>query len=390
MIPRINSHTIIAKLKHNPAVAIIGPRQVGKTTLAKQISKEFPKASVYLDLERASDLTKLQEPELYFRDNYNKLIIIDEIQRLPSLFKTLRSIIDERREAGEQNAQFLLLGSAALDLIQGVSETLAGRVAYVELGGMNLIEMTDYVSQEQLWVRGGFPSSLLASDDEHSFVWREDFILSYLERDIPALGPRVPAETLRRFWTMVAHGQGQIINQSEIASSLGMSVPTIRRYLDLLVDLMLLRRLQPWAGNIKKRLIKSPKHYVRDSGLLHALLNINGYDSLLSNPMIGKSWEGFVIENLLNMTPKHIVPLFFEAVSNAEIDLLLETRDQELIAIEIKHSLNPKLQSGFYSACQTINPTKKYIVYPGSESFPFDAEIQVVSLIKMMDIVSGL
>lgn len=390
MIPRINARTIIEKLNQNPAVAIIGPRQVGKTTLAKQISKEFLKPSVYLDLERTSDLAKLKEAELYFRDNYNKLIIIDEIQRLPSLFQTLRSVIDERREAGEENAQFLLLASAALDLIQGVSETLAGRVAYVELGGINLIEVAGYASQEQTWTRGGFPRSLLANDDYQSFSWREDFILSYLERDIPALGPRVPAETLRRLWTMVAHSQGQVINQSEIASSLGMSVPTIRRYLDLFVDLMLLRRLQPWAGNVKKRLIKSPKHYVRDSGLLHALLNINSYDSLLGNPVIGKSWEGFVIENLLSVTPKHIVPLFFEAVSNAEIDLLLEDRNQQLIAIEIKRSLSPKLEAGFYSACQTINPVKKYIVYPGSENYPFDEQIQVVSLIKMMEIVSGL
>jgi predicted AAA+ superfamily ATPase len=284
----------------------------------------------------------------------------------------------------------ILLGSAALDLIQGASETLAGRISYIELGSMNCIEVAGYASQEQLWIRGGFPRSLLANDDYQSFSWREDFILSYLERDIPALGPRVPAETLRRLWTMVAHSQGQVINQSEIASSLGMSVPTIRRYLDLFVDLMLLRRLQPWAGNVKKRLIKSPKHYVRDSGLLHTLLNINSYDSLLGNPVIGKSWEGFVIENLLSITPKHIVPLFFEAVSNAEIDLLLEDRNQQLIAIEIKHSLSPKLKAGFYSACQTINPIKKYIVYSGNENYHFDEQIQVVSLIKMMEIVSNL
>lgn len=371
-------------------MAIVGPGQVGKTTIAKQISKDFHKPSIYLDLERTSDLAKLKEAELYFRNNYNKLIIIDEIQRLPSLFQTLRSVIDERREAGEQNSQFLLLGSAALNLIQGVSETLAGRVAYVELAGINFLEAVNYASQEQLWIRGGFPRSLLANDEYQSFSWREDFILSYLERDIPALGPRVPAETLRRLWTMVAHSQGQVINQSEIASSLGMSVPTIRRYLDLFVDLMLLRRLQPWAGNVKKRLIKSPKHYVRDSGLLHTLLNINSYDSLLGNPVIRKSWEGFVIENLLSITPKHIVPLFFEAVSKAEIDLLLEDRNQQLIAIEIKRSLSPKLEAGFYSACQTINPVKKYIVYPGSENYHFDEQIQVVSLVKMMQIISDL
>lgn len=388
MYTRLANSKVLNLLASNPAVAILGPRQVGKTTLAKSIAKEWPHQSIYLDLERQSDLAKLRDPELYFKTQYGKLIIIDEIQRMPNLFETLRSIIDERIENGEAFGQFLLLGSSALELIQGVSESLAGRIAYIDLGSLNVIEIADPVQQDNLWLRGGFPRSFLAATDSASLQWREDFISSYLERDIPAMGPRVPAETLRKFWTMLAHMQGQVLNQSEIAASLGVSVTTVRRYLDLLIDLMLIRPLVPWAGNLKKRLIKSPKHYIRDSGLLHALLNIETIDDLLGHPIAGKSWEGFVIENILSITPKRAVPLFFEAVSSAEIDLVLEVNATERIAIEIKRSMNPSLSQGFYNACDDLQVTGKFVVYPGNEQFPYAKDIQIVSLDRIMQVLS--
>lgn len=378
MIKREAQTAIIQKLHRSPAVAILGPRQVGKTTLAKQIAKEWDSESLYLDLERPSDVARLHDPELFLQEHTNKLLIIDEIQRKPDLFQILRSIIDERKANGEKFGQFLLLGSAAIELVQGVSETLAGRITFFDLGPLNILEAQS-LNNDKLWLRGGFPDSYLSINDRDSFEWRESFISSYLEKDIPALGPRIPSETLRLFWTMLAHCQGQVLNKSQIASSLGVSVTTISRYIDLLVDLLLIRPIRPWSGNIKKRLVKSPKYFVRDSGLVHALLNIISQNDLLGHPIAGKSWEGFIIENILSILKKSVVPLFYEATGAAEIDLILEYGSQRRIGIEIKRSLSPKMNRGFFTACQDIGITDKFLVYPGKDNYKYAKDIEVVS-----------
>jgi predicted AAA+ superfamily ATPase len=352
---------------------------VGKTTIAQNIAKHLPPA-IYLDLERPSDLAKLAETELYLQSQAGKLIIIDEIQRFPNLFQPLRSIIDSQRQQGHHAKQFLLLGSASLDLLQQSSESLAGRIIYQELTGLLINEIRSLASYEvaQLWLRGGFPESFLASDDSYSLEWRWAFIKTYLERDIPQLGPRVPAETLRRLWTMLAHSQGTILNSSRLAMGLGVSVPTINRYLDLLVDLLLVRKLQPWSGNIGKRLVKSPKIYIRDSGLTHALLQIKSQEDLLSHPIVGTSWEGFIIENILALLPAGAMASFYRTAAHAEIDLVIEMNTQRRIAIEIKRNLRPTISKGFMQGCDDIQATHRYVVYPGKEIFPIAKNVTVI------------
>ncbi len=288
MIPRIHQQKLSRLLAANPAVVLTGPRQVGKTTLALEIAAAWP--SVYVDLERPSDLAKLHDIEQFCRLHAGKLLIFDEIQRIPELYAPLRSIIDDRKRQGRKAGQFLLLGSASLDLLQQSSETLAGRVAYCELTPLTVQEV-DSADFFPLWLRGGFPESFLA-DDEQSLDWRHHFITTYLERDIPQLGPRIPAETLRRFWTMLAHNQGHLFNASALARGLDVTSVTISRYLDLLVDLLLVRRLRPWTSNVGKRRVKAPKTYLRDSGICHALLGIETCDDLLGQPVVGGSWEG--------------------------------------------------------------------------------------------------
>lgn len=389
MITRLSQSIILQQLHHSPAVALLGPRQVGKTTLAREIARQWPHETIYLDLERPSDLARMNEPEIFLKKP-GKLIIIDEIQRVPTLFPVLRGVIDERRFAGEKTGQFLLLGSASLDIVQGVSESLAGRVSYVDLGIVNALEYSPSNDSNSLWLRGGFPESLLAASDEESFIWRENFITSYLERDIPNLGPRVPAETLRRFWTMLAHLQGQVIDKASIAAGIGVSPPTIARYIDLLVDLFLIRPLQPWSGNIGKRLVKRPKYFICDSGLVHALLNVTTLDELLGHPVVGKSFEGFVIENLLSVASKRAIPFFYESSSKAEIDLIFELSPQHRIAIEVKRSLTPTLSKGFYNACEALGIKQGYIVYPGQERFHYAKNIEVLPLHMMMEIIKNL
>ncbi len=388
MITRLSEPIVIQQLHHSPAVALLGPRQVGKTTLAREIARQWPHETIYIDLERPSDLARISEPEIFLKKP-GRLTIIDEIQRVPALFPVLRAVIDERRFAGEKTGQFLLLGSASLDIVQGVSESLAGRVSYVDLGIVNALEYSINEDHHSLWLRGGFPESLLATSDVDSFIWRENFITSYLERDIPNLGPRIPAETLRRFWTMLAHLQGQIIDKASLAASMGVSSPTIARYIDLLVDLFLIRPLQPWSGNIGKRLVKRPKYFIRDSGLVHALLNITTFDELLGHPVAGKSWEGFVIENLLSIAPKRALPFFYESSSKAEIDLIFELSPQHRIAIEVKRSLTPTLSKGFYNACDALDIKQGYIVYPGQGRFPYAKNIEVLSLQEMMEMIKS-
>ncbi len=262
---------------------------------------------------------------------------------------------------------------------------MAGRIAYIDLGTLTVAEIRKKDKPDTLWLRGGFPESFLAASDKTSLLWREDFIASYLERDIPAMGPRVPAETLRRFWTMLAHNQGQTINAAKLAAGLGVSSPTISRYLDLLIDLMLVRALRPWSGNIGKRLVKAPKIFVRDSGLVHALLGIQTIDDLHGHPVVGGSWEGFVVENLLSVLPRRATPYFYSTSGGAEIDLLVEVTPKHRIAIEIKRSLSPTLTKGFYQACEDLGLRERYIVYPGQESYPLSKGITVMPLLGMME-----
>lgn len=381
MIPRFLHKKVIAGLNNNPAVALLGPRQAGKTTLAQQIAKEFP--SVYLDLENPADAAKLQDPIHYLSTQAGKLVIFDEIQRAPKLFQPLRSIIDQGRQQGDGNGQFLILGSASIDLLKQSSESLAGRIHYLELSGLSPREAVS-VPPDTLWLRGGFPRSVLASTENASTEWREDFIRTYLERDIPQLGPRIPATTLRRFWKMLAHLQGSNLNAAQLASGLDVSSTTVLRYVDLMVDLLLVRRLQPWFVNTGKRLVKSAKVYVRDSGIMHQLLGITDFEDLLSHPVVGMSWEGFVIENLLGAAPRSTEAYFYRTSNGIEIDLLLQLPSQKLWAIEIKKTLAPKVSKVFYKACEDVKPTQKFIVYSGKETYPLTKDIEAISLPDLM------
>lgn len=371
-----------------PAVVLLGSRQVGKTTLALELTKNQP--SLYLDLESDTDRNKLQEAELYLASHQDKLIILDEVHRMPDLFSQLRGLIDKARRAGKTSGQFLLLGSASLDLLKQSSESLAGRVSYLELAPFDLTEIDN---PEKLWTRGGFPDSYKAQSDSKSFTWRKNFIRSYLERDIPRFGPRIPAETLRRFWTMLAHVQGGLLNSASLARGLDADNKTINRYLDLLVDLLLVRKLTPWHGNSGKRLTKSPKIYIRDSGIVHCLLNIANHEALIEHPVIGASWEGFIIENILQVLDSQVYASFYRSSGGAEIDLILEfqsSKGKQVWAIEIKRSLKPKVTRGFHSACEDIQPHRKLLVYSGDDSYPIKNGIQVIGLKQIMQEVAKL
>ena len=384
MIHRRLDKRLTRLLKDNPAVALIGPRQVGKTTLALEIAKTQP--SLYLDLERPADLAKLQDPELFLSRHQEKLVILDEVHRAPELFQPLRGIIDEGRRKGRRGGQFLFLGSASIDLLKQSSETLAGRIAFAELHTLDALEVDQHNGKpDRLWLRGGFPDSYLAGNDEASSDWRLDFMRTYLERDIPQLGPRIPAETLRRFWTMLAHGQGGQLNASQLAAGLGVSGQTVGRYLDLLVDLLLVRRLPPWIANVGKRLVKSPKVYVRDSGLTHALLGIETLDDLMGHPVVGPSWEGFVIENILSATRRNVHAYYYRTSAGAEIDLVLALRPDRLWAVEVKRTLSPSVGKGFLNACEDIGADRRFIVYPGSTHFPIGHETTAIPLTGLMN-----
>jgi len=384
MIKRRLEAQIIEALERSPSVALLGPRQVGKTTIALNISETTP--SIYLDLENRRDLQKIQDIEAFHAENSDKLIVLDEVQRLPEIFAPLRGIIDQERRKGNRTGQFLFLGSASIDLLQQSSETLAGRIAYMELHPVDAIEYADNSLDKlnSLWVRGGFPESLLSASDPNSLDWRHDFIKTYLERDIPQLGPRIPAETLERFWTMLAHNQGSVLNASQFARNLDVSSTTIGRYLDLMTDLLLVRRLKPWTANVGKRLVKSPKFYVRDSGITHALLNIPDYNSLLGHPVVGGSWEGFVIENIMSVAPQRVQPYYYGTPGGAEIDLVLEFPGGTKWAIEVKRSSAPSVSKGFYSGCEDIKPNKRFVVYSGLDSFPMGEGITAISLPNLM------
>ena len=378
MIPRRLVSALTSALAEAPAVALLGPRQVGKTTLALELAATRP--AVYLDLESEADRAKLSEPELYLAQHADKLVILDEIQRTPQLFRSLRGLIDAGRRRGQGKGRFLVLGSASIDLLKQSSESLAGRIRYLELAPLDAGEVgRDRL--DALWLRGGFPESLLAGSDAASLRWRVDFIRTYLERDVPQLGPRIPAETLRRLWTMLAHQQGGLLNAAAFARALAVDGKTVAAYLDLLVDLLLVRRLVPWHGNTRKRLVKSPKVFVRDSGLVHALLGIVDREALLAHPVAGASWEGLAIESLIASAPAGTDAHFFRTSAGAEIDLLLKLPGhRQPWAIEIKRGLAPKIERGFHLACESVRPERRLVVYGGVERFPLADGVEAVSL----------
>lgn len=377
IIERRNERTIRERLAEVPAVALLGPRQVGKTTLALEIAELQP--SIYLDLESESDRARLSDPELYLAQHEDKLVILDEVHRLPGLFQVLRGLIDRGRRRGRRAGRFLLLGSASLELLRQSGESLAGRISYVEMNPLDALEI-GAADETKLWLRGGFPDSFLAASDAASLRWRQDFIRTYLERDVPLLGPRIPAELLRRFWTMLAHRQSGLLNAAEFARSLGVDGKTVANYIDLLVDLLLVRRLAPWPANVGKRLVKSPRMYIRDSGLTHALLGLGSLDEVLGHPVAGASWEGFVIETLTSVAPNGTQAYSYRTSAGAEIDLVLVLPGGALWAIEVKRSLAPRVERGFHHACADLNPQRKIVVYPGDETYPLSPGVEAMSL----------
>jgi len=377
MIDRRVQPQLLRLLREYPAVALLGARQVGKTTLALEVADDIP--SIYLDLESPADRARLSDPELYLADHQDELVVLDEVHRLPGLFQSLRGLIDRGRREGRKASRFLVLGSASLDLMRQSGETLAGRIAYLELTPFNVLEVDDH-GRDSLWVRGGFPDSFSAADEGASMRWRQNFIRTYLERDVPQLGPRIPAETLRRFWTMLAHNQGGLLNAAALARGLGVDGKTVASYLDLMVDLLLVRRLPPWHKNVGKRLVKSPKVYVRDSGVTHALLGLGTKDALLGHPVVGHSWEGFVIETLLTVAPERTEASFYRSSGGAEIDLVLSLPGRRPWAIEIKRSLDPRPARGFHHACEDVKPEARYVVYPGSERFAISADVEAMGV----------
>jgi predicted AAA+ superfamily ATPase len=353
-----------------PVVALLGPRQVGKTTLAHQLIRGAGRRqSVYLDLESPADRARLADAEAYLDSLRGRLVVLDEVHRVPALFEVLRVIVDRRRPRTPAG-QFLVLGSASLDLLRQSSESLAGRIGFLELAPVRLDEIRPGgVAVDQLWLRGGFPDSLLARDDAASLRWRQAFIRTYLERDVPMLGPRIPAETLRRFWTMLAHTHGQPLNAARLAAALGVSGQTVARYLDLLVDLLLVRRLPAWAANAGKRLVRAPKVFLRDSGIAHALLGIETLDDLLAHPVAGASWEGLVLESLIAAAGDAPCS-YYRTAAGAEIDLVVEGRRRCRLAIEVKRSLAPSVSKGFRVGCADLSVIASAVVYPGTERFP--------------------
>ena len=367
-------HLVQQRLQLAPAVVLLGPRQVGKTTLAMAVAAQHPGA-VVLDLERESDRAALERPELFFAAHRDRLLVLDEVQHMPRLFAALRPEIDADRRPG----RFLLLGSAAGDLLRQSGESLAGRVSYLELTPFLVAELSpDLAGLQALWLRGGFPLSWLAPDDEASFTWRQDFIRTFLQRDLPGMGLRVPAETLRRFWQMLAHLQGQMFNASQLGLSLGgASHTTAARYLDVLVDTMMVRRLPPHLPNVGKRLVKSPKVYLRDSGLLHALLGLATVRDLQGHPVAGSSWEGFVVEQVAAQLPADAQLSFYRTAAGAEVDLVIE-HHARTVAVEIKFSSAPKPARGFWQALQDLRIQRAYVVAPVPRRYPLAEGVEVL------------
>ena len=388
MLDRITDARLSWLLARFPAIALVGPRQVGKTTMALA-HRQGTVEPLYLDLELPSARRRLDDPEAFLLAQRHRLLILDEVQRMPGLFEVLRGVIDLRRREGEAAGQFLLLGSASGALLQQGSESLAGRMATLELTPFLASELpaqavpagpADPVrALQDLWVRGGFPLSWLAPDDAGSMAWREAFITTYLERDIPQLGPRIPAVTLRRLWTMLAHQQGGLLNQAQLAGSLAVSGQTVGRYIDLLADLMLVRRLPPWHGNVGKRLVRTPKVYVRDSGLVHALLGLTTLDQVLGHPVAGASWEGWVIEQLLAAAPSAQAS-FYRTARGAEADLVMHFPDGAAWVFEIKRSSAPTVSRGFHQAALDVGAARKLLVAPVPAAYPGRDGLEVMGV----------
>jgi predicted AAA+ superfamily ATPase len=380
-VGRTEKARVMKSLDAYPVVALLGARQVGKTTLAKSIGRDFGKSSVYLDLENPDDFVKLNEPGLYFRDHRDKLIILDEIQLKPELFSILRSVVDE----GESNGRFLILGSASPDLLNQSSQSLAGRIRYHELNPFSVFEV-GIEHAERLWLRGGFPDAYLASDLEGAFDWIASFIKTFLERDLGMLGFRLSPHHMRRVWTMLAHYHGSTVNYSSLSRALGVSDPTVHHWIDVLEDTYMLRCVRPWSGNTAKRLVKSPKIYLRDSGIVHNLLGVEDKEKLLSHPVLGASWEGYVMEQIIAAAPDRSNVSFYRSSNGNEVDLILETPKRGLLAFEIKRSLSPSLNRGTYAALEDISPKQAYVVYSGEETYRMSEDITVIPLASVPDV----
>ncbi|HEX5051852.1 MAG TPA: ATP-binding protein [Planctomycetota bacterium] len=387
MIPRRLLPRLTALLRARPVVALVGPRQVGKTTLARRVADDVAKSSVHLDLERPGDRAKLGDAELFLGRQANRLTILDEVQRMPEVFPLLRSLVDERIRAGEKAGHFLVLGSASRDLLQQSSESLAGRISYLELSPFTLDETERPRRRgdvDRLWLRGGFPDSYLAHEDAESDEWRGQFVQTYLTRDLPQLGLRLPGDLVGRFWTMLAHGQGNQLNAARLAASLGVSGNTVRHYLDVLTDLFMVRQLRPWSGNSTKRLVKAPKVYVRDSGLTHHLARILDLDILLGHPLCGATWEGFVIENILAQLPDSWQASYYRTSAQAEIDLVLEGPRRQVYAVEIKRTLSPKLSKGYQLGFADVGATRGIVAMPAGTRFPLAPDVEAVPLKELI------
>lgn len=387
MLHRSLLTTVISNLDFMPAVALLGCRQVGKTTLAHQVAQAYKKTTVYLDLERPKARANFLEPDLYLSQQEGKLLILDEIHRLPELFPTLRGIIDERRRKGEKNAHFLILGSASPNLLRQSSESLAGRISYLELHPFNLLEVEKAHfsdTQDRLWIRGGFPRAFLEGDEVQSHQWREYFIRTYIERDLPDLGQNLSAERMYRLWRMLALSQATPINMSKLGGNLEISGTTVRHYIDVLTDLFLVRQLRPWHGNSRKRLVKTPKIYVRDSGVIHTLAGIKDIDDITSHPLCGASWEGFVIEQIVQHLPYGVQCSFYGSSDGMEVDLVIENLKCGTLAIEIKRTLSPSISKGFRIACEEIKAKERFYVIPEGNPFPLDKQTTAVGLSEFL------
>lgn len=385
MIKRRLLTKLTRALTESPAVALLGPRQAGKTTLAKIIAAEYP-GSMYLDLERPSELAKLTDPELFLSRYTDRLIVLDEIQRQPELFPILRALIDETRHPG----RFLLLGSASPQLLRQASESLAGRISFHELAPFDIGEIAPtHFKLQDFWLRGGYPPSWLAKTEQASFAWRESFISTHLERDIPSFGIRVPGTTLRRFWQMLAHLHGQLWNASRLASGFGVSAPTVGHYLDILEATYMVRRLLPLHVNLGKRLVKSPKIYLRDSGLLHALLGVSTLEELSGHPVVGASWEGWVLEQIAQLLGPQWQLSFYRTAAGAEIDVVAE-RGNRMIGFEIKFSSAPVLAKGCWAAIADLELDHTYVVAPVESGYPLADNVEVVSAAGLATLLMSL
>lgn len=359
-----------------PVVSIIGPRQVGKTTLAKQIISQINKPTLYLDLEIQSDLFKLNDAELFLSQHASHLVVIDEVQFKKELYPLIRGLVDQHRVP----ARFLLLGSASPELIRDSSESLAGRIAYHQLFPFGLTEIPDSITQNDLWIRGGFPNMLFSEKQHQSYRWMENFIGTYLHRDLLQLGLNASPKTIRNLWTMMAHQNGQLLNATSLGSSLGITTPTVKRYLDFLEDAFLLKSLQPFHWNSSKRLVKTPKVYLTDTGILHHLLGISDFVSLSGNPMIGSSWESFVFNQVLTLKPDGVDLYFYRTHHGAEVDLVFSRGYQIVATAEVKYSNAPQLTKGNFQAFDDLKAPMNFVITPSSDDFLMKEKVRACSL----------